>query len=185
MTRTVIALLLAFAMSGAGTAHAATTTGSKWADRQLATYKTPLPPFPLSVSRDYCPDGWACTDADGTIWMPERDRFVLAHEVGHNYLEQLSPGWQSAILNVLGYPAGHAWYVADGLDCLDGNLACPNEQAADAYAACALGQDPQRRVRRDKRRALVGGSWETAYGYRPTWRQHRRMCRVIRDSATL
>jgi hypothetical protein len=51
----------------------------------------------------------------------------------------------------------------------------PAETFADAYAACALGLTPQgHRVH-----GLRVGDWQTAYGYHPTTRQHRRVCFTI------
>jgi hypothetical protein len=147
----------------------------------------PQPAGDIVVSFEPCPGsaGDVCSDPlGGRIWLAgSLDPFELAHELGHVYLERdLDDHWRGRIAALLGYdPRAEPWstgLTAD--DCL--TQACPSELAADAYAACALRLSPKRRVvGRGKRRRIVEG-WQTAYGYQPTLRQHRRVCRTIRAS---
>jgi hypothetical protein len=155
-----------------------------------ACWPVPLPAGDVTVSFDHCPgQGGACADAEGgRVWLAgELDPFALAHELGHVYLERdlaarADAGyWRGRLMILLGFdPLAQPWDGGTGEDCW--GRPCPSEIAADAYAACALRMQPGgRRVGRGRNRRRVGG-WETAYGYRPTPRQHRRVCRAIRAS---
>jgi hypothetical protein len=157
-------------------------------------FAVPLP-REATITLDACPYvGGACADTEaGRVYLAgDLDLFELAHELGHVYFERDLPArfglqgagyWRGRVSILLGHhPYSVPWdgLHGDGLltgdECTD--RPCPAEQAADAYAACALRMRPEgRRVGR----RIVGG-WQTAYGYHPTPRQHRRICDVIRAS---
>lgn len=144
----------------------------------------PVPPT-YTVHRGpspYCGED-ACSDSEtNEIWLAEsRDRFTFEHELGHLYLERMTGYWKGAVLAHLRVPDGTPWDNGTDHDC--DSRACPSELAADAYATCALGWVPGgRAVGHGARRHFVG-KWESAYGYEPTRRQHRAVCRTIRRSA--
>lgn len=106
----------------------------------------------LVLRLEECPDAplaQGCSDG-ATIWLPEPDRFALMHEIGHEREWTLSP-WR---LDLFRRIMRHRRY--------------DDEAFADAYAVCALGIRIGRREIR-----------EFGYGYRPTWRQNRRICRLL------
>lgn len=149
------------------------TTGNARADRLAAAFRVPLPAGPVIVSRSACPDGG--DDPCASIETPcrvylnhDRDPIVLAHEIGHCYLEPLGGYWHGALVDVTG---ARSWE--------DGGA----DLAAEAYATCALGMRPPRAVGHGRRRRMVG-SWETSpYGYAPSRREQRHACSLIRRSA--
>lgn len=136
----------------------------------------PAVPVPYAaVIHAPCPGGrsGACSDpAAGIVYLPRgTSRFIRYHELGHVYLERLSPFWKGAIMTHMGLdPARIAW-VSDDYVCdqFHGEV-CPNELAADAYAACAMGFVPGR------------GRWMSTYDYFPSRRQQRKVCGAIRRS---
>jgi hypothetical protein len=188
------------APSALAQAHAL-STGDAHADRLLERFAVPLPAGPLTVHRQACPgtDDATCADVEaGVLWFAygDVDRFSLAHEIGHVYLERdlqtrLAPRdagyWRGRLSILLGHDPATPWDGLDGpgmltgADCW-GDTPCPSEEAADAYAACALRWAHGGRRRRHG--ALTGRAWDTPYGYQPTRRQHRRICRAIRSSGS-
>lgn len=139
----------------------------------ISSFAVPYPAVPISVHHDdACPqeDG-ACTDIDtGDIYLDGNpDVFVLAHEIGHLYLENLDGFWKGTI-------AAHVsrgdWRWTDRTA----------ERAADAYAACALRLRVPRMIGHGTERRQRGG-WRSHYGYEPTRREHRRVCSAIRRSS--
>jgi hypothetical protein len=128
------------------------------------------------------------------MWLAgEFDLFAFAHELGHVYLERDladrppphdAAYWRGRLSILLGHDPATPWDGLDGPGMLTGDdcwgdTACPSEEAADAYAACAL-----RWTHGGRRRGarIVGRGWSTPYDYSPTRQQHRCICRVIRAS---
>lgn len=129
-----------------------------WIDRS----HVPTPDATITLHLAPCPDGsgaLGCT-VPGEIYLDDRDRFVLLHEVGHlvdlgattwDGTEGLRP-WQrrklAAALRI------RRWR---------------EELVADAYATCAT----VTRIR----------GLQDYSQYKPTARQHRRVCHLIRRTA--
>lgn len=89
-------------------------------------------------------------------------RVEFLHELGHDYdLQVEREGMRGAFMWLIGVAPWYTgnWHPTDGTD------ASPNEQFADAYAACALG--------------LRASPWDE---YHPTRAAHRRVCELIRRS---
>lgn len=151
----------------------------------VAGYAVPLPAESFTVTYGHIPDGCGaasgCADVEGRelFVRDPADRWTLAHEIGHLYLEGLDSFWKGAITDRLGMnPSLVPWDNEHG--CF--GRRCPAEIAADAYAACALRLDPRpRRVRRGRAVTNPRG-WESAYGYEPSRRRHSRVCETIRRS---
>lgn len=164
-------LTLALLLAPATTAGAA-VTGDGWATAASARFAVPLPSSAVVIAGD-CPayaDGGSCGYSDGRIYLVQRDRFSLAHELEHLLDAERYDGRDRVLLTrALRIRAGTPWGERTGLSCMA--EVCPSEVAADAYAACAL------RLRPD------GGRWTSSYGYDPTPRQHRRVCAAIRAAA--
>lgn len=68
---------------------------------------------------------------------PRGDRFAVAHEIGHLYLEGLTGLEKARIQRILKLKG--AWDRGTGLE---GGYSSPSEHAADYYAAAATAFDP-------------------------------------------
>jgi hypothetical protein len=127
--------------------------------------RVPLPPR-LTVHHAPCPynpvgtlqEDRACS-GDEDVWISSRaDRFDRWHEIGHVFDAQvLTDSDREYLTRLLGIKPGE--WVRD-------SYRDPSEFFADAYAACALGLDPDHH-------------WVTGYGYEPTRRQHHAVCNAI------
>lgn len=148
-----------------------------------AAWQFPRVPEPAAgyvVHRDAEPSCYpsSCTDLTSReIWLAGSGlhSYEAAHELGHLYLEGLDNRWKGAIMVTLGYdPLTQPWFAGTGFSCYPyTHKACPSENAADAYAAVAMGFS----VAHDFH------NWESAYNYYPTRRQYRRFKSVLRRSA--
>jgi hypothetical protein len=189
--RTIALVLLAaaFALFAIATPAQAHITGDHYSGDHYAlmyagTFKVPLPPGDVTITRAECPafpgERATCAYMDtGAIYMAELDRFSLAHELGHVFdARVLTEPERARLARLLGMD-GAPWENGTGEHCTV-DAPCPSELFADAYATCATRGDDIR-PRRTRRGALVFTE-VNAYGYRPTPRQHRRVCRAIRTS---
>jgi hypothetical protein len=132
--------------------------------------KVPLVRGRVQIRRQSCPGhpelaGCVFTARPRTFYMrpSARDpRTVLYHELGHAFdLRVLNQRERGAFKRIVGIRR-RGWF--------NGALP-PAEWFADAYAGCAYRVQLRRPARR------------TAYGYRPTRRQHARVCLLIRKAA--
>ncbi|HUO71684.1 MAG TPA: hypothetical protein VMU39_12995, partial [Solirubrobacteraceae bacterium] len=127
----------------------------------------PLPRGTITVSFAPCPgilwvDG--CS-APGAIWLRPSfaDRAVLLHELGHQF-DYGQPPWARAAFEALGHDP-RPWDAAPN---------GPDEQFAEAWMGCAAPA-----IAADRFDSATGRD-EFAYGYRPTPRELRRACTLIR-----
>ncbi len=94
---------------------------------------------------------------------------TLLHELGHRFdFLRMTPDARRAFQRTMHIGGGWDQLRADDLLV---ELTSPQEQFAEAYGLCARFQV----IRRTRRIAI--------YGYAPTPRQHRRVCRLIRLAA--
>jgi hypothetical protein len=145
----------------------------------------PLPPH-LRIVRDpdaameFCNQGRAedevapvpaCSDGDTVYLTDMAGRFDRWHETGHVFDDEVLTDEDRVLFTrLLGFKPG-SWLR--GYEELSGapltfmaGVRSPSEHFADAYAACALGLDPDT-------------NWVDGYGYHPSARQHRRVCRAM------
>jgi hypothetical protein len=187
-TAAFAAMLLIAALTP-GTANAL-STGQPYADRMASRFAVPLPPGPVLLSRTPCPgthrrDGVICADTDlGVIHFPYRGRirpFAFGHELGHIFdVRVLTDRDRQLFARLVGYSRGDAaiWDRYTGSKCA--RHACPGERFADAYANCAIDGVPGvHRIRSGRFRGRTGWDWQSPYGYDPSKRRHRRVCREI------
>ncbi|MEA2375934.1 MAG: hypothetical protein QOD53_2397 [Thermoleophilaceae bacterium] len=141
----------------------------RWVDRA----KVPTPPGTFMLGRGDCPyegypSGISCSYlAERTIFLSEagRNRWTLLHELGHEFDYWVAPAWmRDAFLNVIGYPRGGPWAGPPGAPVWE---TTPRELFAEGYSACAMRRTIRRR-------------WDGNYGYSPTPRQHRLVCKLLR-----
>jgi hypothetical protein len=169
-TAGIVAVALA-APAGSG---AVTFNGRPDLDAVAAGAKVPTPPGTVNVVTAECPtrigENGACVDltqaAEPTLFLPPGaygpdERFAVLHEVGHVAWERYAPGWaKRGFLRVARIP-GRAWTTA------------AMEKAAQAYARCALNP---------RKPAKVASDYLLEYaGWKPTTRQHRQSCKLIRS----
>jgi hypothetical protein len=152
---------------------------------KAVTARVPLPPR-LTIVRDpdaameFCNQGRAedevapvpaCSDEDTVYLTDMAGRFDRWHETGHVFDDEVLTDEDRVLFTrLLGFTPG-SWLR--GYEELDGGpvtfmagVRSPSEHFADAYAACALGLDPDT-------------NWVDGYGYHPSARQHRRVCRAM------
>jgi hypothetical protein len=152
---------------------------------RAATARVPLPPH-LTIVRDpaaameFCNQGRAedevapvpaCSDGDTVYLTDMAGSFDRWHETGHVFDDEvLTDENRVEFTRLLGFKPG-SWLR--GYENLNGapvtfmaGVRSPSEHFADAYAACALGLDPD-------------SNWVDGYGYHPSARQHRRVCRAL------
>jgi hypothetical protein len=197
-------LAAAAALMSPPAAHAATRLAlpdgtvpareQRWVDRSFV----PTPNVDVALVRGPCPGGVdgndgvvvGCTIEEAgreIVYLDRRaggGRFDFLHELGHVFddvamtdlarvrfraiMHDTNPGWDDPYPGELGYDT-------------------PAERFADSYALCAL----RRRLVADSldndlRWAGAGnGRALSSYGYRPTEFQHRKVCRLIRQTAPL
>lgn len=141
-----------------------------------------MPVSGLTAHFTGCPDyedGGSCASPEtAEIWLaPDADEFDFWHEVGHVFDHQALDGRARAWLTrKLGFSAATPWTS----DAAEADIAIfgtrtPDEVFADAFAACWLGRRPNGTLRGGMRVT----NWQTGYGYRPSVRQHRRICNAI------
>jgi hypothetical protein len=138
----------------------------RWADRA----KVPTAPAAAVIRVGLCPGlesvgGCYRYDAEGdSVYLrdptvPLAGRFEFFHELGHMYDDRvLTDQDRATFLRTMGY--GSQWWTKTDP---------PAERFADAYALCAMWRRPTS--------FIIGGD----YGYRPTPRQYRRVCALIRS----
>jgi hypothetical protein len=107
--------------------------------------------------------------AHGAAYTVDGNRFAVLHELGHAYdATMMDAGERNRFARLAGMN-DLLWTWSDDVNgALVQGSGTPAERFADAYAACRM--------------ALVVGSghtWWTSYGYLPTARQHRRICKTI------
>lgn len=132
--------------------------------------KVPLVRGRVQISRSLCPGNptfAACVlfRTPRTIYMLPKlrePRRLLYHELGHVFDLRVLNGRERRRFKRIAGIRRDGWF--------HGGLP-PAEWFADGYATCAAHQ----RVRR--------GARATPYGYAPRPRQHRRVCRLIRNAA--
>lgn len=138
----------------------------KW----LHQAKVPLPQGRVQIIRGSCPghptfDACVITRQPGRIYMAVRlnqPRRLLYHELGHVFdLRVLNNRDRRAFKRIMGIRR-NGWFK--------GALP-PAEWFADGYERCAY----RTRIRRRQR--------PTPYGFRPTVRQHRRICLLVARAA--
>jgi len=172
MSRLLLALLIAFLCASPAQARVA---------------RPPLPvPMPQIVI-DECPGlpdrgcyiGVGEQDVNGDVWprgavFTSGDKFEVSHELGHAFDDSLMDvGERNRFATLLGDP-GQPWSESytdpEGrLIQSPGSLA---ELFADAYASCRLGYEIE-----------PGRVWVIGYGYHPSGRMHRLICKMIRRAA--
>lgn len=140
-----------------------------WVNR--AKVPTPLPGVTLSLSS--CGEAVACADPDqhrisvgpGRRWDM---RVELLHELGHIFDAGMRDSARSRFTEIMRLePLAWAEEPAGTGSWKDGS---PQEQFAQGYALCALAgpRDPDNVP-----------EWDFVYGYEPSRRQHRAVCRLI------
>ncbi len=142
-----------------------------WVDASFA----PVPAGLVMIQRRGCVDSAgvtrSCTWAPGSvIGLQEPDpsnlRVTLLHELGHRFdFLRMNAAARQAFQQTMHISGRWDELRADDLLV---ELTSPQEQFAEAYGLCARFQA----LRRTRRIAI--------YGYAPTPRQHRRVCRLIR-----
>ena len=135
-------------------------------------------PARFTVIVGNCPDepasgiaasGCAYPDGNGTIYVGQAaSPFTLWREIGHEFdYQMLTAGDRRWLMRAM-HLHGETWDGETVDD--DGLSASPAVDVfADAYADCQLELNPAHRY-----------TWETAYGYEPTPRRHRAICRAMR-----
>lgn len=170
MRRTILITLLGLALVPAETGAVEdrfvqgttviTTKGAVAQPYQSWVYraKVPTPLGTVTISHARCPGvvAWACAELHtSTLFMPKHSGHrILMHELGHIFDHQQTAEVRWRFLNIMGYEP--SWWQGSPP---------AGELFADAYAECARG----------------GRSYETIYGYEPSRRQHRAVCRLIRS----
>ena len=151
-------------------------TVTRWVSRSLE----PLPHevgVVLNTNRtdvsDACYGNGACTSPDWTaIYLDTRDGDVRAtffHEFGHRFdYTRLTDGNRVRFRELAGIRPTRPWR---------GVANAPAERFAEAYGMCALGAEPRFPLTPTTLSNQING----AYGYSPTVRQHRRICRWLRS----
>jgi hypothetical protein len=145
-----------------------------WAERSLG----PLPreegvilnTNPRAV-RAACYGNTACTSPDWpSIYLDSREgsvRAVFFHELGHRLdYTVLTPARRARFQRLVGIPATRPWR---------GSANPPAERFAEAYGLCALGREPRLPLTPTSLSDWING----AYGYTPSVRAHRRVCRWL------
>jgi hypothetical protein len=135
----------------------------------VAVADAPLPRS-FAVRATPCPFvvAAACADLENaTVYVARGEPpFILYHELGHLYdFQDLTDGDREWFTRMLGLSG--PWNQGSGPMAQES----PMERFADAYATCALGWRPDR------------GQWAVAYGYEPTGKRHRSICRAIARAA--
>src|SRR4051812_16316666 len=152
----------------------AVTLVSPTGDARISRYQTwanaaavPTPLGVVDLVLDSCPvdvsDGCIYHGAPPTIFLGStvRDRPTLLHELGHAFdTQRLTPAYRAGFASIFG--DRRAWRSPPN---------SPHERFAEAYSLCA-------------RHVAIKRTYEGAYGYRATPRQHRRACALIKRAAS-
>lgn len=154
-------------------------------ERRYREVARPVLPVPMpAVVREECPGlegqvsgcyiGRDEADIKERVWAngavfvaPHRGLFVKLHEIGHAFDATMMDASEREAYTKLRHQRDLLWTWAEGIgDTLVAGMGTPEEEFADAYAACRMGRTPY-------------GMWEAGYGYYPTPREHFRVCRLI------
>jgi hypothetical protein len=122
---------------------------------------------------DVCYGNSACTSPDwAAIYIDTREGGVRAtffHELGHRFdYTRLTDTRRLRFRSLAGIRATRPWR---------GVANAPAEQFAEAYGMCGLDREPRSPLTPTQLSNWING----AYGYSPTVRQHRRICRWLRN----
>ena len=138
----------------------------RWADRALV----PTVAGRVKVRRARCPArpsaaGCVYTKRPRTVWLSPRlrdPRGVLLHELGHVFdLKVMNNRDRGVFRRLMGRRAARWWHGRRPLA----------EQFAEAYSWCA------------RYARIVSIARYSSYDYRPTARQHRRICKLVAAAA--
>jgi hypothetical protein len=141
--------------------------------------RVPIPVPAPKVIHQPCPKfetaGGCFEPADNTIWIrPDADRFALQHEYGHAFdATRLNDGERNRFLRYIRH-VGSPWHVKDPLEVGGISRDSPNEQFADAYANCALGNGVRHRSH-----GVIEFRWESSTTYMPWMSLHKRVCAFL------
>jgi hypothetical protein len=122
------------------------------------------------------PGGWwkdaRAAEAGGTVWYKRSaDKWDLAHEMGHAFIEQVLTASDRRRLQ------GPRVMRVNGPWVGEWGEVSPDEVAADWYANARLGQGPGFRTRTEYG---LGESWDPGYGVAPKSPAHyRRFIKII------
>lgn len=171
-------LLAAWAHAPAAVAGPAPLTGSAARWLESVPNRMPAPAgAPITVSFAACPGLEAVSDGcwlPGALYLADRRRGTAMHELGHAFDDRdLTVASRAHLAALLGF-SGKRWDDCGDPADLSVYGDCAAEVFADSYEACALGRPPLRKGR---------GGWfvehETAYGWMPSPRRYRVVCRAI------
>src|SRR4051794_12181327 len=168
----VLAILAACAAPPAGAlARAVDATGAlaQPFERWLGGSRMPPPRVSIRIVGVSCPsllDASGCTYRPNRVYLKWRNRFTFLHEVGHVFdYTTLGARERHEFRTILGLERSRRWY-GPAFGASGHGPAVGSELFAEAYRTCA-----------------TNGAREpdyTQYGYRPSARQQRRICALIR-----
>jgi hypothetical protein len=126
----------------------------------LEQARVPLPAERVELRRESCPlaPTRSCTAPDQpVIWIAPHTswRRHLYHELGHRFDYRMPTRVRTQFMRLMGFDG--EWRNPPN---------SPHEQFAEAYAICARGRWPS----------------EVMYAYDPSPRQHRAVCKLIRNA---
>lgn len=167
----LLSALLAAALAGDASALTVTFDGGQPApalQAWLTASYAPADAGRVTVHRAPCFDGQdrACTTTPGDdVWLattaPQVLRMTLFHELGHRFdYRVMTDAARDAFRRLVHDP--RPWHTAPN---------SPHEVFAAAYSACA------------RHRTLHGELLNREYDYNPSPRTHRRVCRLIWQTA--